>query len=101
MHLFLSSFAMQTEWVRICAVHGGGMESIMSANKPNIFVRAAKAVAGYFRELKSELKKVSWPSWKQVRTNTGVVLMALILLGAFIALLDLGFTFLYNGTLLK
>ena len=77
------------------------MESIMSANKPNIFVRAAKAVAGYFRELKSELKKVSWPTWKQIRTNTGVVITALILLGAFIALLDLGFEFLYTSTLLK
>jgi len=81
--------------------HGGGMESIMSAKKSNIFVRAAKAVAGYFRELKSELKKVSWPTWKQIRTNTGVVITALILLGAFIALLDLGFEFLYKSTLLK
>ncbi len=72
----------------------------MSEKKSNIFVRAAKAIAGYFRELKSELKKVVWPTWKQIRNNTGVVITALILVGAFVALLDFGFQFLFS-TLLK
>lgn len=80
--------------------HGGGMESIMNEKKPNIFVRAAKKISNYFRELKSELKKVVWPTKKQVRNNTGVVLTAIIIVGAFVALLDFGFQFLVN-TLLK
>ena len=72
----------------------------MSEKKANIFVRAAKRIGSYFRELKSETKKVSWPNFKQVRNNTGIVIIAVILIGAFIALLDFGFEFLVN-TLLK
>lgn len=50
-------------------------------------------IATYFRELKSEYKKISWPSFKQVRNNTGVVITFIILLGAFVALIDLLFTY--------
>ncbi len=80
--------------------HDGGMESIMSEKKPNFIVRAAKKIGGYFRELKSEIKKVTWPTFKQVRNNTGIVITAFILIGVFVALLDFGFEFLVN-TLLK
>lgn len=64
-------------------------EATQKAKKPG-------KVSTYFRELKSEFKKVVWPSWKQVRNNTGVVLTFIILLGAFIALVDLGFTYLLS-----
>ena len=53
-------------------------------------------VSTYFRELKAEFKKIVWPSFKQVRNNTGVVLTFIILLGAFIGLVDLGFTYLLS-----
>ena len=53
-------------------------------------------IANYFRELKSEFKKISWPRFKQVRNNTGVVIAFIILLGAFIAIVDLLFTYLYS-----
>lgn len=72
----------------------------MSEKKANIFVRAAKKIGNYFRELKSELKKVVWPSAKQVRNNTSIVITAIIFVGAFVALLDFGFQFLHS-TLLK
>ncbi len=72
----------------------------MSEKKANIFVRAAKKISSYFRELKAELKKVVWPTGKQVRNNTSIVLIAIIAVGAFVALLDFGFQFLVN-TLLK
>ncbi len=68
----------------------------MSEKKANIFVRAAKRIGSYFRELKSELKKVVWPSFKQVRNNTGIVIAAIIAVGAFIAILDFGFGFIHN-----
>ncbi len=68
----------------------------MSEKKSNIFARAAKAVGTYFRELKSELKKVVWPSGKQVRNNTLIVIVAVILVGVLVALLDLGFSALFN-----
>lgn len=53
-------------------------------------------VLSYFRELKSETKKVVWPSFKQVRNNTGVVITFIVLLGVFISLIDLGFTYLLS-----
>ena len=42
--------------------------------KPNIFVRAGKRIARWFREMKSELKKVVWPSRKQIINNTLIVI---------------------------
>ncbi len=71
----------------------------MSEKKPNIFVRAAKKIGSYFRELKSETKKVSWPSFKQVRNNTGIVIAAVLIIGAFIALVSLGFEALVGALL--
>lgn len=50
-----------------------------------------KKIGGYFRELKSEVKKVTWPSFKQVRNNTGIVIIAVIIVGILIALFDLVF----------
>ena len=42
--------------------------------KPNFFQRVAK----WFREMKSELKKVIWPTPKQLMKNTGVSLAVMI-----------------------
>ncbi len=55
---------------------------------------AAKKKGGiskFFRDLRSELKKVVWPSRKQVVNNTGVVLVTMASLGLFLAGVDLGF----------
>ncbi len=53
-------------------------------------------IATYFRELKAEFKRVVWPSFKRVRNNTGVVITFIIVLGVFVALVDLGFTYLLS-----
>ena len=37
--------------------------------KPNIFVRMGTGLSRWFREMKSELKKVVWPSGKQLVNN--------------------------------
>lgn len=58
-----------------------------------------KRIARYFREMKSELKKVVWPTFKQVKNNTGIVIVALILVGVIIAVLDFFFQFLVNALL--
>ena len=34
-------------------------------------------VAKYFKDLKSEIKKVTWPSWSKVVNNTAVVLIGM------------------------
>ena len=56
--------------------------------KQNWFKRTLSGIARYFRELKSELKKVVWPTPKQVLKNTLVVLACVIVVGVFIWLFD-------------
>ena len=38
----------------------------------------------WFREMKSELKKVVWPNKQTVLKNTGTVLLCSVVIGAFI-----------------
>lgn len=45
-------------------------------------------VSKYVKEVKAELKKVTWPTLKQVRNNTLIVIAAIILMSAFIAVFD-------------
>lgn len=55
------------------------------AEKKNGFF---KRVAKYFREMKSELKKVVWPTKKQLINNTVVVVLCSIVVGVFIWIFD-------------
>ena len=45
-------------------------------------------IGKWFRELKSELKKVVWPSGKETMKNTGTVLLCSLVVGAFIWIFD-------------
>jgi preprotein translocase subunit SecE len=56
--------------------------------KPNAFVRRFKAIGRYFREMKSELKKVVWPTRNQVIRNTIVVILVVLIVGVLIWLFD-------------
>ena len=47
----------------------------------------------FFKEVKSELKKVTWPSKKQVIKSTLVVIAAVLVIGVVIWVLDLLFSF--------
>ena len=58
------------------------------AKKPNVFKRFFGAIARFFRELRSELKKVVWPTPKQVLKNALIVLACVIVVGVFIWLFD-------------
>lgn len=42
----------------------------------------------YIDEVKAEMKRVSWPSWKQVRATTGVVIAATFLFAAYFWVVD-------------
>ena len=42
----------------------------------------------WFREMRSELKKVVWPSGKEVSKNTGIVLLCSLLVGICIWIFD-------------
>ena len=56
--------------------------------KENWFKRTWGKTAKYFRELRSELKKVVWPTPKQVLKNTAIVVGCVIAVGIFICLFD-------------
>ena len=47
-----------------------------------------KAIGNYFKDVRSELRKVVYPTAKQVINNTIVVIVAIVVIGTFIALLD-------------
>ena len=57
--------------------------------KENWFKRTWGKVCKYFRELKSELKKVVWSTPKQIAKNTLIVLCYVLVIGVFIWLFDL------------
>jgi len=42
----------------------------------------------YINEVKSEMRRVSWPSWPQVRATTAVVIAATFLFAAYFFVVD-------------
>ena len=65
--------------------------------KENWFKRTWGKICKYFRELKSELKKVVWSTPKQVLKNALVVVGCVLVVGVFIWLFDAAASFLING----
>ena len=49
-------------------------------------------VAKYFKEVKSEMKKVIWPTFAKVRQNTLIVMLYVVIVGIVIWGLDALFT---------
>ena len=60
------------------------------AKKPNIFKRAGKKIASFFKGIASEIKKVTWPTRQQVFSNTLSVLAFCLVVGVIIWLSDFG-----------
>ncbi len=52
--------------------------------KPGLFQRLNR----WLREMRSELKKVSWPSTKDVVKNVGIVLACVIIVGLVLGVFD-------------
>ena len=46
----------------------------------------------FFRDVWSEMKKVSWPTRAELRSATGVVIVAVFVVAIIIGLIDLAFT---------
>ena len=56
--------------------------------KENWFKRRWSGLTRWFRGMKSELKKVVWPSWSQVLNNTLVVIVVSVIFAIVIGLID-------------
>jgi preprotein translocase subunit SecE len=59
-----------------------------TVKKANIFVSSGKSISKFFRDAKSEIRKIVWPTPQAVFKNTGVVLVTIIIIGLFIFGLD-------------
>lgn len=64
--------------------------------KPNIFKRMGKGIAKFFRDTKSEIKKIVWPTPKSTFKNMGIVLLAMLIVGVVIFGLDTGLQALFG-----
>jgi preprotein translocase subunit SecE len=53
--------------------------------KPNVIVR-------YFRETIGELRRVSWPTWKEAWDLTKIVLIVMVAMSMVLGLLDYVFS---------
>lgn len=70
----------------------------MSMNaKTDAKVKKENKLVKYLKGTKSELKKIVWPSFRQVCKNTLIVLVVVLIVGLLIAGLDL----LFNISLIK
>jgi preprotein translocase subunit SecE len=47
-----------------------------------------RAISDYYNELKLEMKRVTWPSRKQVQATTGVVIATVFVFAAYFAIVD-------------
>ncbi|MCM1333582.1 MAG: preprotein translocase subunit SecE [Bacteroides sp.] len=59
-------------------------EKTASAAKPSAPKKQKKSIVKYFKDARSEFKKVVWPSRKQVFNNTVVVIVAMVVSGVAI-----------------
>ena len=55
-----------------------------TAKKPSFFSRVKR----FFKDIRGELKKVAWPTKKQVINNTTVVIVVVIISSIGISLVD-------------
>jgi preprotein translocase subunit SecE len=49
-------------------------------------------ITGYFKEVKTEMKKVDWPSRKQAGKYALAIIIVSLIAGAFLGVLDFVFT---------
>lgn len=61
----------------------------------------ANRIISYFRESREELKKVVWPSRRETRNNTLMVIGISLFVAAFLGVVDLGLKFLLDTFLIK
>ena len=53
----------------------------------------------YIKEVVQELKKVTWPTWEELKGSTLVVIIFSIIMGCYIAGLDFGLSWIIDQLL--
>lgn len=57
----------------------------------NVAKKKKKGLKNFFSEIKSELKKVTWPTKSQLINNTLIILIFIAIVTAILAILDVAF----------
>lgn len=65
------------------------------------FANTRKKIVRFFKDTRSELKKVIWPTKKQMVNNTLTVLFFCLVIGIIIWVVDFGLAKILELTLLK
>jgi len=68
----------------------------MNEKKGNILVRAYRAVADFIGDVYAEVSRVVWPTREDLTTLTGVVLIAVLTVAAFVAALTVVFEAIFS-----
>lgn len=55
-----------------------------AVERPNLVAR----VKEFYREVRTEMEKVSWPSWEEVKGSTQIVLFLLVVMAALVFVYD-------------
>jgi len=55
-----------------------------------ILISSIEKVKQFLREVKTELRKVTWPQKKETVASTSIVLVIVIIIAIFLGLVDLG-----------
>ena len=45
-------------------------------------------IVNFFREVRAEMQKVTWPTREELMSSTGVVLMTMLILSTFVGVTD-------------
>lgn len=61
--------------------------------KPGFFARTGHTISKWFRDFKSECKKIVWPTRKQVINNTLVVIAVAVVVCILVYVMDVSFGF--------
>lgn len=69
---------------------GGITEKIHTPYTSKINFKFLNKARQFLREVRTELKKVNWPSRKETIASTSVVIILVLLVAIFLGLIDLG-----------
>ena len=72
-------------------------EKTTEVKKDNFFKRVWRKIAKFCKDTMGEMKKVVWTSKKDTISNTELVLLTVIAVGAAIAIVDVACSKLING----
>lgn len=73
-----------------------GNEKVLNTNNTK-----RKSITGIFRGFKAELKRITWPTWKDVKKSSLVTIAFCLILLVIISIFDYGFSNLYRLLFVK